>query len=139
MRDIMLIIHFIGLAMGLGTSFAHLFLSMATDNLPAEEARRFRMHSLALSRMGHIGLALLILSGGYLMTPYWESLAQMPYMMVKLALVLILTLLIVRIGKLSRLAKKGDADVYLAKMKQSGQATLIVALLIVVMAVMTFH
>lgn len=30
MRDIMLIVHFLGLVMGLGTSLAHAFLGVAT-------------------------------------------------------------------------------------------------------------
>lgn len=30
MRDIMLIVHFLGLVMGLGTSFTHAFLGAAT-------------------------------------------------------------------------------------------------------------
>lgn len=139
MRDIMVIVHFLGLAMGLGTSLAHMFLSMASSDLSPEDARKFRMHSLALSKMGHIGLALLILSGGYLMTPYWEHLGSMPYMIIKLILVLVLTGLIMYIGKLSRLAKQGDEDLYFNKMAPVGKGTLVISILIVVMAVMTFH
>lgn len=66
----MLILPFIGLAMGPGTSFGHMFLGMASRKLPIEERIRFQMQSLALSRMGHIGLALLFISGGALRTPF---------------------------------------------------------------------
>jgi hypothetical protein len=34
MRDFMLILHFIGLAMGLGTSFANMYLGRAASKLP---------------------------------------------------------------------------------------------------------
>lgn len=139
MRDIMLIIHFLGLVMGLGTSLAHLFLGLASAKLNAEDARRFRIHSLVLSKMGHIGLALLLLSGGYLMTPYWENLHQMPTMIAKLCLVLVLIVLIVRIGNLKKQLNSANEDEILKKMEAAGKGTLLSGVLIVVLAVMTFH
>lgn len=59
MRETMLILHFLGLTMGLGTSFAHAFLSIATSKMQEEEARRFQLHALVLSKMGHVGLSTL--------------------------------------------------------------------------------
>ena len=94
MREVMLILHFIGLAMGLGTSFAHAFLGIATSKMSSEEATKFRLHSLALSRMGHIGIALLIISGLYLIIPYWTILPSSPLLVLKLVLVVILVVLI---------------------------------------------
>ena len=41
MREVMLILHFIGLTMGLGTGFAHAFLGTIAAKMPAEEATRF--------------------------------------------------------------------------------------------------
>ncbi len=41
MREVMLILHFIGLTMGLGTSFAHAFLGIITSKMPADEATNF--------------------------------------------------------------------------------------------------
>lgn len=87
MREVMLILHFIGLTMGLGTGFAHGFLGIAASKMSPDEATRFRMHSLVLSRMGHIGLALLIVSGLYLITPYWAMLPHSPLLITKLSLV----------------------------------------------------
>ena len=37
MRETMLVIHFLGLAMGLGTSFGYMFLGMAASKMPKEE------------------------------------------------------------------------------------------------------
>ena len=51
MREPMLILHFIGLVMGVGTSFAHAFLSQVTSKMTAEEATKFQVHSLVLGRM----------------------------------------------------------------------------------------
>jgi hypothetical protein len=88
MREFMLIAHFLGLVMGMGTSFAHAFLGVASAKMPPEEAREFRMHTMALSKMGNAGIILLIVSGLYLATPYWDMLFSMPLFLVKLVLVL---------------------------------------------------
>lgn len=139
MREVMLIIHFIGLTMGLGTSFAHAFLGIATSKMTADEATRFRIHSLALSRMGHIGIALLIISGLYLLTPYWAILPSSPLLILKLILVLILVVLIILINLLTRKARESDPETQLKKMEQLGKMTLMIGLTIVILAVYIFH
>ncbi|MCO5251696.1 MAG: hypothetical protein M9949_09795 [Candidatus Kapabacteria bacterium] len=139
MRDVMLIVHFIGLAMGIGTSFAFMFLGIASAKMEKSEALKFSINSLALSRMGHIGLALLIVSGGYLMTPYWSVLSTMPLLMAKLGFVLVLILLIVILSMYAKKAKKGDAETYLNKIEPLGKISLLVGLTIIVLAVYVFH
>lgn len=139
MRDVMLIVHFIGLAMGIGTSFAFMFLGIASAKMEKSEALKFSINSFALSKMGHIGLALLIISGGYLMTPYWSVLSTMPLLMAKLALVLVLILLIGIITMNANKAKKGDAETHLKKIEPLGKISLLVGLTIIVLAVLVFH
>ena len=92
----MLILHFIGLAMGLGVAFANLFLGIAAKKMAPEEVIPFRMKTMALARMGHIGLALLLISGFYLITPFWKTLGTMPTLIAKLVGVVILVILIIR-------------------------------------------
>lgn len=135
----MLIFHFIGLTMGLGTGFAHAFLGSITPKMSAEEAIKFRLHSLVLSKMGHVGITLLLISGLYLITPYWRVLSSMPLLVVKLSLVGILIVLITLIGIAGRKAKKGDAVIQLKKMEALGKMTLLVGLAIVIVAVNIFH
>lgn len=135
----MLIIHFIGLAMGIGTSFAFLFLGLAGAKMPPADRLKFSLQTLSVSRMGHIGLALLIISGGYLMTPYWRSLTNVPLLMAKLALVIILAILIGIIGVNSRKAITGDAEMYLGKIAVLGRLTMLISLAIVILAVYVFH
>src|SRR5688500_4005284 len=110
MRDVMLIRHFIGLVMGLGTSFAHMFLVIAASKMQPEEAANFSIKAMALTRMGHIGITLLIVSGFYLMTPYWSLLPVMPLLITKLSLVLLLVIWIVIISIAGNKFKKGDAS-----------------------------
>ena len=139
MREAMLIFHFLGLTMGLGTSFAHAFLGIAVSKMSADDALKFRMHSLALSRMGHVGMALLLISGLYLITPYWSTLSSMPLLILKLVLVVVLIGLISYIGSLTKKAKQGDAETQLNKMAQVGKFTLMLGLTIVILAVFIFH
>ena len=139
MREPMLILHFIGLIMGVGTSFAHAFLSQVTSKMTAEEATKFQVHSLVLGRMGQIGLTLLIVSGFYLITPYWKILPTTPLLMLKLAMVALLVTLIVLISRASNKAKKGNAEGEIKKIAQLGKFTLPISLIIIILAVYIFH
>lgn len=140
MRDVMLIFHFIGLAMGLGTGFAHAFLGSAAAKMSPDESKKFLTHTLVLSNMGHIGITLLLISGFYLITPYWKVMGDYPLLMVKLGLVGVLILLIAMINIAGKKAKQGhDVEKQLKKMKALGKGTLITALAIVIVAVNVFH
>lgn len=139
MHDIMLALHFIGLAMGLGTSFAHMFLGIAAGKMEAEERLKFQMNSMALSRMGHIGLTLLVVTGIYLMGPYWSILPSSPLLMAKLALVLLLGALIGIISSIAKKAKKGDAEAQFKRIEPLGKIAMLTALAIVLLAVFFFH
>lgn len=139
MRDVMLIVHFIGLAMGLGTSIALMFLGIASSKMEEKEAQTFRLNTFALTKMGNIGIVLLIISGGYLMTPYWTILFATPLLIAKLVLVLALAAFIGIIGSFAKKAKKGDAEKFLKKIEPLGKLALLTALTIVVLAVFIFH
>jgi len=138
MRDIMLIIHFIGLAMGLGANFANLFLSMAASKMPPEEARAFALKAMVIRKMGYIGLSLLILSGLYLMSPYWRILPTTPLLIAKLLLVVVLVGLITIMTKAGDKFKNGDAS-QMKILKPLGRIALIITLVIVILAVGVFH
>ena len=139
MREVMLILHFIGLTMGMGTSFAHAFLGIATSKMSADEATKFRMHSLVLSKMGHTGIGLLIVSGLYLITPYWKTLPSSPLLIAKLTLVIILLIVLTLISLTAKKAKQGDAEVHLKKIQQLGKITLPLSIIIVILAIYIFH
>lgn len=55
--------HFIGLALGVGTSFAMLRLGASTRELPPEERSKFMQRAGVLSKNGSMGLGLLLLTG----------------------------------------------------------------------------
>ena len=137
MREVMLIVHLLGLAMGVGTSFAFLFLGMRTSKLDSAEAPKFAINTLYLGTMGHIGLTMLIISGGYLMTPYWGLLSSKPLLIAKLSLVVVLTIFIIISGVAAKKAKKGDLTV-LKKIRKMGPFTLLISVAIVILAVLVF-
>lgn len=139
MRETALILHFIGLTMGLGTSFAHAFLDRIISKMDKEEAIKFRLQAMTLSRMGYIGIALLIISGVYLILPYWPTLPSNPLLILKLVLVLILVILILLIGHGAKEAFKGNAEKNLKKIEPMGKLTLFIGIVIVALAVFIFR
>ena len=139
MREILLIFHFIGLAMGLGTSFAFMFLGFAAAKMDKSEAFNFTLKTFALSRMGHIGLGLLILTGLLLMTPYWPVLGSSPLLITKLILVLVLGAILGMIGSAMKKIKAGETAVYVKKLILLGRLGMLTSITIVIMAVLNFQ
>ena len=139
MRELMLVIHFIGLAMALGAGFANIFLGAAASKLEPAERGSFMSKTAILGRMGQIGLGLLLLSGFYLMTPYWSMLGEMPWLKAKLGLVGLLLILISWALITLRRAKKQNNPAILARLRPLGMLNLLIAIAIVILAVLTFH
>ncbi|MEZ4804456.1 MAG: hypothetical protein R2852_02935 [Bacteroidia bacterium] len=139
MKETMLIIHFIGLAMGIGTSFAFMFLGIAAAKMEKEEAQAFTLKTLSISTMGHIGLTLLIISGIYLILPFRSMLMDMPLLMTKLGLVVVLAALIGILSSTAKKARQGNAEQHLKKMEGLGKVSMLVGLTIIVLATFQFH
>ena len=135
----MLIFHLLGLTMGAGTSIAFMFLGIAGARLEGQERMKFTLNTLALSRMGHIGLTVLVITGLYLMTPYWKTLADRPLLIAKLTLVLVLLVTISIIGVYSRKARKGEPESNLKKIALLGRISLLCGLAIITLAVLVFR
>ena len=135
----MLIVHFLGLAMGLGASFAFMFLGIAGSKMDKEEGKKLALNTFAIGRMGRIGLAMLIISGLYLITPFWGSLSAMPMLIAKLILVLVLTITVILLSFYSKRAKKGDTDANLKKIANLGKVSLLSGITIVLLAVLIFQ
>ncbi|HEY0656427.1 MAG TPA: hypothetical protein VGD65_25010 [Chryseosolibacter sp.] len=139
MRETLLILHFIGLAMGVGTGFAHAFIGAAAGKMPPAEGIKFRLNSLVITRVGNIGLVLLLVSGLGLITPYWKVLPSSPLLIAKLVLVALLIIVIARLNILGRKAQQANPGEQFAKMKTLGKVSMVLALSIVVVAVLYFQ
>jgi uncharacterized membrane protein len=139
MREVMLIIHFLGLAMGLGTCFAFLFLGIAGSKMEKEAGKKFKLDTSSLIRMGHIGLGLSIISGLYLMTPFWESFTSRPLLIAKLAFVVVLTISLSLISVYARRARRGETEANLRKIANQVKVAFISGIFIVTLAVLVFR
>jgi len=139
MRELMLIIHFIGLTMALGTGFSNLFLGTVASKLDPAERGSFISKTMVLARMGQIGLGLLLLSGFYLITPFWKVLGDMPLLIAKLCLVALLIILVSTSSIMARNAKKQGNPALMAKIKPLGILTFLTGITIVIVAVLIFR
>jgi uncharacterized membrane protein len=142
MRELLLFIHFIGLGLGLGTSFAFMRLGIATKDMPLAEKVPFYMRAFALSKNGSIGFALLILSGLGLMFlngPAATFAAGRGYFHAKLTLVVILAGVVGYMQSLQARAKRENGGPALAKLPKLGPVGLGLTLAIVLLAVLAFR
>lgn len=142
MQDALLIIHFLGLALGVGTSFAMMRLGMATKHLSPEERAAFFRHAMSLSKNGSLGLTLLIASGlGILFTRGFSTVfvAGGPLFHIKLTLVLVLSGLLGYSQVLIKRIREKQDPAAQATMAKLGPAMLLTGLSIVVCAVLAFH
>jgi hypothetical protein len=139
MRDIFLLIHFIGLSMAVGTGFANLFLGSAAAKLEPAERGPFMLKTTILVHMGQTGLGLLIISGFYLITPFWKTLSDMPALMAKLALVAVLIVSVTLTSLQVKKAKQENNPALLLKLKPMGMLNFLIGITIMLMAVLTFH
>src|SRR6478735_9621332 len=115
MRELMLVIHFIGLAMALGAGFANFFLGTVASKLEPAERGSFMSKLVILGRMGQIGLGFLLLSGFGLITPYWKVIGEMPFLIAKLSLVALLLISVSRILFIVSKAKKENNPALMIK------------------------
>jgi uncharacterized membrane protein len=139
MRDLMLILHFVGLAMGVGTGFALLRIGFSTRNLsPAERGPLFQKISV-LRLNAYTGLALLILSGlGLLWVQPGLFSAGGGFFQAKLLLVAVMLVVVgithTLLGKAKRAG--GPPPAILPKL---GNLNFTLGLLVVALAVLAFH
>jgi uncharacterized membrane protein len=140
MRDIMLIIHFIGLTLGIGAGVAGVFMSLITTKLPKEDAIKVNQTNLSLIFLAKTGLVILIVSGFALMTPYWSVFKSLaPWFHLKLTLVFILLINMVFMVIFANKAKKQEGLAYLPKVKWLGRFSVLLGFMIIISAVKTFH
>jgi len=89
-RDLFLILHFVGLGVGVGASVTMFIIAIATRNLPPAERGRIMGAIGVLRHVGPIGLLILIVSGILLTLPGWPALQSNGLFLAKLLLVLVL-------------------------------------------------
>lgn len=139
MRDAMLFVHFLGLILGLGAGFASFVINAANKDLGKDERPQFMLRMRALGYMGLTGLILLVISGGYLATPYWSKIETMPFFIAKLSLVVVLIVLALMMDWRWRNAVKDRGGVHLRAIPKLGRLAFPIGILILLFAVLQFH
>ena len=135
----MLILHLLGLAMGLGTSFAHGFFGNMLSKLTPEEAAKFRNQTKGLSLMGTVGTLLLLVSGIYLIIPFWPVILTLPLLIAKLVLFVILVVLILLINRGARNNYQNQNVANLKRIELMGKISMVIGVAIVILAVNVFQ
>ncbi len=140
MLDLWLILHFIGVALGVGTGFAMMTLGIASSDMTPAERGAFMRRASLVGVNGSIGLLLLTVSGVAIVLTYGLEAVRLwgPTFHVKLTLVVILFGVFGYMQVLVRKFKSGDAAAA-ARLPVVSKIMLLLSVLIVIFAVLTFH
>jgi hypothetical protein len=138
LNQFLLVLHFLGLAMGLSVSFSNMVMAGLIDKATPGERPILGRFPFAMTRVGDIGLTLLIVSGLGLLFLKYGGLSAMPVTFhIKLTLVVVLIGIIGYIHSLLKKLKNGDASVG-PRIQAAGKAAFVTALAIVIFAVLSF-
>jgi hypothetical protein len=141
MHQTLLILHFIGLALGLGTSFAMFTLGLSMRNLPPQERGALFQRVSVLSKNGSWGLLLLLASGlgmFFLKGPKTVFAWGGGAFHAKLTLVVILVGLVGYMQVLGKRAREKQDTAAMAKLPLLGRIGMLISVTIVVLAVIAF-
>src|SRR3954471_8187859 len=139
---VLLMTHFVGLALGIGASFAAFTLRRAAAELEPAERTKFALRALAVSKNGSIGLTLLLLSGlgmFFMRGPGAVMAAGGPAFHAKLTLVVILCGVVGYSQALGKRAREAGGGPALAKLPAVSTASLLLSVAIVIAAVLAFQ
>jgi len=142
MYTVLLVLHFLGLALGVGTGFAQMTLGISTRALAPAERTQFMLRAAALGKNGSIGLLLLIGSGlgmmaqrGFSATLQWGGGA----FHAKLALVAAMVLVFGYLQMLIARARREGGGPALATLPKVGQVLLLLGIAVVICATIAFQ
>lgn len=141
LNQFLLILHFLGLAMGLSVSFANIVMVGLINKAAPGERPVLGRFPPAMSRVGTIGLTLLWATGLTMFFTKWGgfgNLGSMPWQFhLKLGLVVVLTGVVTYIHSLERKVKAGDVSA-MARLQAVAKIATLLAVVIVVLAVLSF-
>lgn len=139
MRDLLLITHFFGLIIGAGAGFSIFCIGLISKTFKPEYKLEVALKLISLRYISYLGLLVLVVSGGLLLSPFTPLLGHMPWLHAKLLAVAILVLLSAFGFTQIRRAQKGEAAPAFKNLALVGKLSLIMSVSIVICAVMAFH
>ena len=139
---VLLMLHFVGLALGVGASFASFALRKASAELEPPERTKFALRAMVVAKNGSYGLALLLLTGLgmlFMRGPGAVLAAGGPAFHAKLTLVVILCGVVGYSQVLGKRAREAGGGPALAKVPAVSNAILLLGVAIIVSAVLAFQ
>lgn len=138
LNQLLLILHFLGLAFGLSAGVVNLALRGLMAGADPAEVRGLSRLPPVMAQVGGSGLLLLWATGFMLTFSKWGGFGNLPWQFhVKLAAVVALTGVVGLSHALLAKARRGDAGAA-ALLPQTGMAAFVLSILAVVFAVLTF-
>lgn len=138
---LLLMLHFIGLALGVGASFALLTLRAAARDLDANERAKFMIRALRVAKNGSYGLLLLLVSGlgmFFMRGPGAVMAAGGPAFHAKLTLVVVLCGVVGYSQVLGKRAREAGGGPALASLAKISSLILGLGIAIIIAAVLAF-
>jgi uncharacterized membrane protein len=142
MYDFLLILHFFGLALGVGAGLAQFSLALATKDLPPEERGKFMQRASILRKNGSFGLLILIASGlGFVLERGFANLTFRGggFFHAKLTLVVVMAGLLGYSQVLFKKMREQPNPAAMGRLMTLGRIMLATGLTIIVLAVLAFH
>lgn len=139
---VLLMLHFVGLALGVGASFATFTLRKAALDLEPAERTQFMLRALSLSKNGSYGLLLLLVTGlgmFFMRGPGAVMAAGGPAFHAKLTLVVILLGAVGYSQVLGKRAREAGGGPSLARLPAVSNAILLLGVATVIAAVIAFQ
>lgn len=138
-NKILLMLHFVGLAMGLSVAFANMTMAVLISRAAAPEKLILGRFPLAMTRVGMIGLALLWATGLTMVFTRWHGFSTLPSTFhIKLTAVVLLTITVGYIQHLEKRVRRGDSAA-VARIETVGKVAFALALIAIIFAVLTFN
>jgi hypothetical protein len=139
LNQALLILHFLGLALGLSVPLANMVMGgLIAKAAPPDKAVLGRFPPL-MGRVGKVGLALLWVTGLSMVNTKYAGFASLPWRFyAKLTAVILLTLTVGYVDVQERATRKGDVTA-LGRIERAGKLAAVFALIAVIFAVITFN
>jgi len=139
MKEVMLIIHELGLVITIGSSLFFLIIKNSLKLAFDQDAVAFQKISSKFRKSTYLGLLIMIISGGYLMTPYWAHFAQMPMIHIKMTIVIIWLLTLAVLGMTTKSVKQKSHEKYFSRLVLIHILSVLYGILVVIIATISFH
>ncbi len=135
----MLIFHFIGLALSFGSMITFLVIRRSCSKVTFSESESLHNNIKQVMRLSHIGLGVMLITGGYLMTPYWALLGKMPLLHIKFTVYIIWYITLIVLSLYLRKARQSQLKICDPRIGFLNFVSLIFGLIAMSMAVIQFQ